>query len=1181
MSLKALSDYTIYSRYAHYLPEKKRRETWEEITERVFAMHARKYAKPLQESEEFRADFEFAKDMVKKKRVLGSQRALQFGGEWIEKANAKLYNCSFTYVDRPTVFQEIEYLLLCGCGVGFSVQKHHVKKLPNIEHVTAAEKATFVIPDSIAGWADAIGVLINSYFSNGAWAPYAGKTVVFDYSQIRPEGALIAGQFKAPGHKGLMKSLEKIRALIERRLGSPTFQTDEFAYKLRPIDVYDLVMFASDSVLSGGIRRSATISLFSHDDAEMMAAKTGNWFNENPQRGRSNNSVLLVRGETTWEQFKEVMDSTRQYGEPGFYFASSTEHGANPCFTKDTRILTDAGWRSFEELTGTQPTILQDARVQGVVDGSGEESWEIDADIPNMAVQNVATKVGITAHSQDVYQLTLACGRTVKATANHHFATLDGMKQLSDLEEDDQVLIPVAPLAAVDKESESFKMGYIAGHTMGDGCFMTPHCKSVRLNVWGDENIEEVRFLEKTVAELLAPHKTENDLVNHKEVSTYQPLFNRDESEMIGNKSRYSLHSAFLYQLFSRFGFTSKEDLKWIHAMDKDFKAGFVSGFLYTDGHSEWNKQARSLSVRLSNSCLLCLQDVQLVFQELGIFSRINLAKAAGTSLLPDSNRQPRLYKTQNMYRLIIGGQQNCFNLLDLVKMHPKEVTRIETIKNDPKRRQTKQVHASRVVSVEYISREDVYCLKEDVRRTLIAEGITARRCVEIGLYPQTADGRSGVQFCNLCEINGKPCDTPETFYDSCRAAAILGTMQAGYTDFAYLSAETKEITEREALLGVSITGVMDNPEVLLSPKVQRAGAQVCKETNARVAKLLGINPAARITCTKPAGSTSCVLQTASGIHPHHARRYLRRVQANRLEFPLTHYKEINPLAVETSVWSANGTDEVISFACEVPKGAILKNDLDATVLLSKVKSSQMNWVLAGENPELAVSPGIHHNISNTITVREDEWEKVSRYIYDNREYFTGISLLGASGDLDYPQAPFATVLTPEEIVKEYGEGSILASGLVVDGLHAFEDNLWVACDAALGLGQPLATFVEPIEPDKPKGSMFMSNKAFTNALADYAIQLNLYYQAVYQYRQDKAKHDWVRRVKQFAERYFSDDVRKATYCLKHVSLWHTWLSIRRTHKDIDWTKAVEETESHVDANTLAAQACAGGACSL
>lgn len=773
MSLKALSDYTVYARYAHYLPEKKRRETWEEITERVFGMHERRYANQLNNSPELRADFEFAKEMVKKKRVLGSQRALQFGGKWIESHETKIFNCSYTYVDRPRVFAEIDYLLLCGCGVGFSVQKHHVAKLPALK--TLDGDATHKVADSIEGWADAVDALIGSYFTGG-------QRVSFDYSLVRPEGALIAGQFKAPGHKGLEKSLEKIRALIERRMASETFTKDEFAGKLRPIDAYDIIMHIGDSVLSGGIRRSATISLFSHDDAEMMAAKTGSWYIDNPQRGRSNNSVLLVREKTTWEQFEKIMESTKQFGEPGFYFAASTEHGANPC--------------------------------------------------------------------------------------------------------------------------------------------------------------------------------------------------------------------------------------------------------------------------------------------------------------------------------------------------------------------------------------------------------------VEIGLFPQTSDGRSGVQFCNLCEINGKWCDTEEKFLEACRAASIIGTLQAGYTNFRYLSPEASEITAKEALLGVSITGIMDNPDVLLSPKIQRLGAATCKEVNRRVASLLGINPAARITCTKPAGSTSCVLQTASGIHPHHARRYLRRVQANHLEFPLRHFKSINSDAVEKSVWSANGTDEVISFVCEVPKGAVLKNDLDAVALLGKVKSSQINWVLQGENSELCVTPNIHHNISNTINVRPDEWDKVARYIYDNREFFTGISLLSSSGDLDYPQAPFATVLTPEEIVREYGDGSILASGLVVDGLHAFGGNLWAACDAALGFGENVPTDTnEPQPPTKPRRKDFKTEKAFSSALADYAIQLNLFYQEMGEFKQRELKADWIRRAKQFGERHFAGDLRRATYCLKHVSLWHTWLNLKRNYKEIDWSSVVEETQDHVDANTLGAQACAGGAC--
>ncbi len=782
MSLKSLSDYTIYSRYAHYIPEKKRRETWSEITDRVFDMHARKYAKQLQESAEFRTDFEFAKDMVKKKRVLGSQRALQFGGKWIEDKNLRLFNCATTHANRPRAFQEMMYTLLCGTGMGFSVQKQHVKMLPDIAK-PSKEVMTFTIPDTIEGWADSVGVMVRSYMTAAEeFAPYSGKTVQFDYSLIRPEGALIAGQFKAPGHKGLAAALEKMRAVIDRRITSSTFLTDEFANKLRPIDAYDLIMHSSDAVLSGGVRRSATISIFSIDDADMIAAKTGNWYMENPQRARSNNSVALLKGHTSQIQFDALMESTRQFGEPGF--------------------------------------------------------------------------------------------------------------------------------------------------------------------IWLD-NLDIV----------------------------YNP-------------------------------------------------------------------------------------------------------------------------------------------------------------------------------------------------------------CAEIGMIP-AIDGKSGVQTCNLTETNGRYCDTEERFMQCCRAAGIIGTMQAGYTDFGYLTDVSKRICDKEALLGCSITGVMDNPEILLNKRIQEAGAKLILEVNARIAAILGINKTARATCVKPAGSTSCVLETASGIHPHHAKRYLRRTQGNHNEFPLQLVKKTNPEAVETSVWSSTGTDQVISFACEVPKGAKLKNDISAVEFLSQIKLTQNHWVECGTRPELCTDSRMRHNVSCTVIVRPDEWEAVGRYIFKHQADFSGISLLSSSGDLDYPQAPFATVLTPEELVREYGDGSILASGLVVDGLHVFEGNLWAACDQALGTRAPLADLVEPIEPTKPQRKAFKSDKAFSGALVDYTLQLNLFYQEMGAWRDVEGKKDWVRRVKQFADRYFESDLRRSTYCLKHVSLWHTWLTIKRTHKDIDWSSVVEDTQDYVAADTLASAACVGGACQV
>ena len=715
MSLKALSDYTVYAKYARYLPEKKRRESWEEMVDRVFQMHLNRFESAISKNEELKADILFAKQQVKKKRVLGAQRILQFGGDPILKHNAKVFNCSFGYLDRVKAFQETMYLLLCGCGVGFSVQFKHIKKIPNIAAPTKGIKV-FKPEDSIEGWADCVGVLMSSFFTKDATFPeYKGHEIKFNFSNIRPEGTLIAGQFKAPGHKGLEQALEKVREVIVNRLTAGET-------KLHAIDVYDIIMHFSNAVLSGGVRRSATICLFSKTDKEMMGAKTGNWFLTHPQRARSNNSVLLVKDDITKEEFSTIIESTKQFGEPGFVFADSEDCGYNPC--------------------------------------------------------------------------------------------------------------------------------------------------------------------------------------------------------------------------------------------------------------------------------------------------------------------------------------------------------------------------------------------------------------VEIGLYPQTKDGRSGWQFCNLCEINGKFCDTEEKFIQACRAAAIIGTLQAGYTDFKYLSPETKEITDQEALLGCSITGIMDNPDILLNPEIQRRGAKEIRKMNDKIAKLIGINPAARTTCVKPAGSTSCVLGTASGIHPHHAKRYIRRVQANYLEYPLKKFSEVNPIAIEKSVWSSSGTDMVISFLCEVPKGAVVKNNLRAVELLEKVKTTQQNWVEAGTNKELCLLQSLRHNVSNTITVNDDEWDEVRDYIYNNKKWFAGISLLSAAGDLDYPQAPFATVLNAREIVDEYGDAAVFASGLIVDGLNAYKNNLWAACDSVLGVGEKVKDFDFLIIPHEQSD--------------DYKQWL---------------KCDWNRRAKQFADRYFNGNIRKASHCLKHVSLWKTWCDLQREYK--------------------------------
>jgi len=303
--------------------------------------------------------------------------------------------------------------------------------------------------------------------------------------------------------------------------------------------------------------------------------------------------------------------------------------------------------------------------------------------------------------------------------------------------------------------------------------------------------------------------------------------------------------------------------------------------------------------------------------------------------------------------------------------------------------------------------------------------------CVEIGMLPKTEDGRSGFQMCNLSEINGAYCTDREKFFEACQAGAILGTLQAGYTNFTYLSQATQQIVAREALIGVSITGWMNNPDVLFDKQNMIDGARLVNMVNQRVAKLIGINPAARTPCVQPSGNASVLLGPASGIHGEHSPMYFRNVQINAADRVCELIEERNPVLVETSVWNPGGTDKVVSFPVVTKPGSIYKKDLLGVKQLDYVKLAQQYWVEYGTNVEFCTDPKLRHNVSNTITV--DDWDEVEQYIYDNREWFAGISLLAAAGDRAYPQAPFTEVFSREEISALYGDASIFASGLIVE----------------------------------------------------------------------------------------------------------------------------------------------------
>ncbi len=566
-----LSEITTYMKYAKYSPEKNRRETWEELVTRNKEMHQTKFPQLKNEIEE-------AYKLVYDKKVLPSMRSLQFAGKPIELNNARIFNCSFLPLDDWRSFSEIMFLLLSGCGVGYSVQLHHIEQLPEIKIPTKHKR--YLIGDSIEGWADAVRMLCKAYFT-GAPLP------LFDFRDIRPKGAqLITVGGKAPGPEPLKECLFNLSKVFERKQNGD---------KLTSVEAHDMACHIADAVLSGGIRRAALISLFNLDDEDMLTCKFGNWWEENPQRGRANNSAVVMRHKIDEEEFFKLWKKIELSGsgEPGIYFSNDKDWGTNPC--------------------------------------------------------------------------------------------------------------------------------------------------------------------------------------------------------------------------------------------------------------------------------------------------------------------------------------------------------------------------------------------------------------CEIALRPY--------QFCNLCEVNVSNIESQEDLNERVRVGAFIGTLQAAYTDFHYLREIWRKTTEKDALLGVGMTGIGSG--VILNYDLKKA-ADLAKEENARVAEIIGVNKAARVTTVKPSGTSSLVLGTASGIHAWHNDFYIRRIRVGKNE-AIYNYLAINhPELVEDDFFKPT-IQAVISVPQKAPSGSILRTE-NVIDMLERTKRFNVQWVKKGHRKGANTN-----NVSATVSIQENEWEQVGQWMWENRNTFNGLSVLPYFGG-SYTQAPFEDI---------------------------------------------------------------------------------------------------------------------------------------------------------------------------
>lgn len=407
---------------------------------------------------------------------------------------------------------------------------------------------------------------------------------------------------------------------------------------------------------------------------------------------------------------------------------------------------------------------------------------------------------------------------------------------------------------------------------------------------------------------------------------------------------------------------------------------------------------------------------------------------------------------------------------------------------------------------------------------------------------------RTAIQCCNLNEGNGAKCHTKEDLFAMVKAEAITGTLQAGYTNFRHLRGkhildDTIAVSQKESLLGISLAGFANSPW-LYDAAVLEEAATIAVEMNEKVASILGINPAARITTMKPGGNGPIVLMCTSGIKGEHAMRYFRVMQLNK-DTETAKWLEVNmPFLLEESTYNDLGTDYVVFVPVENEGPTILKEDLLGVVHLEKIKLLMDHWIKPGTKPERAIIPGTSHNVSNTVII--DDYAAIRDYIYEHQDSFTAVSFMSQFGDKDYNQCPETSVLTLQEVVTKYGNGALLASGLIVDALHEFDDNLWDACEYALHS-----------DPKKEGYKKLRGHR-----------------------REVLLKRDIIKRFKKFARNYFKGNLQQAIYCLKDVHLFHKWQTIMRDFKEVDFTEILTQPK-YIEVDTMGAAACAGGACEV
>jgi hypothetical protein len=1094
LSVKILSDIIVYMKYAKYIENEKRRETWEEIVTRNKTMHIKKYPDLKEEIEE-------AYKMVYDKKIVPSMRSLQFAGKPIDINPSRIYNCTAVAIDHPDSFSEIMFLLLSGAGVGYSVQRHHIKKLPSIRKPIPPKdgrhkKKRYLIGDSIEGWSDAIKVLMKSYFKGD-------KEIEFDYRDIRAKGErLITSGGKAPGPQPLKDCIHNIRKILDTALE----ERGDNSY-IKPIEAHDIICYISDAVLSGGIRRSACISLFSFNDTEMLESKFGSWWELNPQRARANNSVVLVRHKINKESFFKLWEKIKESGcgEPGFFLTNDKNYLTNPCLTGDTLVP--------------------------LADGSGKlitlkEISDQDLDVPIYSLDNdgkiIIEKLRgtqLTRKNALVYELKLDNGEIIKATGDHKIRLNSGIwKEICELKSGDSLWPMVqyeSPLFS-KRKSQNYRWINTKGINISEHRLITKQILNENIPLEKNTVIHHIDYngLNNNSNNLKIMSKKEHDEFHKKDMygknnpkkrkkyieklckatkglknANSKNITNKEIREEAKNfvKNLGYLPTTKEWEIYSKKNniplLTSDyriKDLGTPYTLLKwsAIKVGILPEeaknlsqnllhhyFKYLE--KGYNCKIKNGEIVFKNICELTkkefetLNPYQVYCDEVSLSDRIKYSYDYQASCIArkesyNKKNNERKYKQAELYNELKYNLGREPLKKEWEKFCKENNTSSEISRNHSPFRSWKLLKEfseslnHKVISVRKHGVEDVYDGIVDNYHNFFIGGrveentkdgrykrsfINVANCAEISL--------KSMGTCNLTSINVSNINDQNDFNERCKSASLIGTLQAGYTDFHYLREGWKDQVEKESLIGVSMTGIAN--KWFLENIDLKEGANIVKKENSRVAKLIGINKAYRCNTTKPEGSSSLVMGTSSGIHAWHSKYYIRRIRVGKDEAIYNYLATLHPEIIEDEFFKPE-KQAVISVPVKAPENSIYRTE-SALDTLERVKKVNIEWIREGHR-----KGSNYHNVSCTISIKDDEWDIVGNWMWENKEYYNGISVLPYDGGT-YKQAPF------EEISKEeYEQRYKKLKNVDIRFIQEDEDNVDHKSIVACGGGQCIIT---------------------------------------------------------------------------------------------------------------------------